>query len=107
MKKIDKHIPITESNDNKLKASCKRNKRSYSEEVNYVIEEYYKERDELIKLLYSLAKDMKFISKKQNIVFELIKQIYSDMDFKNIKNPKNSYALNEFFKNIRSDKFDD
>lgn len=106
MNKMDKHISISRDLDLKIKASSKKSKRSYSEEVDYIIKEHYKEQEELIKLLYSLDSDMKFITRKMNILFELVKQIYSDLNFTNIKDPKTSYAVNEFMKKVRSDKYD-
>lgn len=107
MRKIDKHFSISPDLDNKVKVSSKKNKRSYSDELNFIISEYFKEKEELVKLLLSLDADMKFVSKKMNILFELVKQIYSDMNFKNIKDPNDSYALNEFMKRMRRDKYDD
>lgn len=107
MRKIDKHFSISPDLDNKVKVSSKKSKRSYSDELNFIISEYYKEKEELEKLLRSLDADMKFVARKINILFELVKQIYSDMDFKNIKNPKDSYAVNEFMKKMKKDKFDD
>ena len=50
---------------------------------------------------------MKFVARKMNILFELVKQIYSDMDFDNLTDPKNSKALNEFHKKIRNNYIDD
>lgn len=107
MRKIDKHFSISPDLDNKVKVSSKKSKRSYSDELNYIISEYYKEKEELEKLLRSLDADMKFVARKMNTLFELVKQIYSDMDFKNIKDPNKSYAVNEFMKKMKKDKFDD
>ena len=42
-----------------------------------------------------------------NILLELLKQIYSDMDFNNLSDPGKSFALNEFLKRIKGDKLDD
>ena len=50
---------------------------------------------------------MKFVAREMYILFELVKQIYSDMDFSNIKDPNRSYAVNEFMKKMKRDKFDD
>lgn len=107
MRKIDKHFSISPDLDSKVKISSKRNKRSYSDELNFIISEYFIEKDELEKLLSSLDADMKFVARKMNILFELVKQIYSDMNFSNIKDPNKSYAVNEFMKKMKRDKFDD
>lgn len=107
MRKIDKHFSISPDLDSKVKVFSKRNKRSYSDELNFIISEYFIEKDELEKLLSSLDADMKFVARKMNILFELVKQIYSDMNFSNIKDPNKSYAVNEFMKKMKRDKFDD
>lgn len=107
MRKIDKHFSISPDLDNKVKLSSKKNRRSYSDELNFIISEYFIEKDELEKLLSSLDADMKFVARKMNILFELVKQIYSDMNFSNIKDPNKSYAVNEFMKKMKRDKFDD
>lgn len=106
MRKLDKHVSIARDLDSKILASSKKSKRSYSEELNFIVSKYYQEQDEIVKIMCSLDSDMKFITRKMNILFELVKQIYSDMNFTNIRDPKNSYALNEFMKKMRSDKYD-
>ena len=40
-------------------------------------------------------------------IFELLRQIYSDMDFNNLSNPKKTFDLNEFMKRMKEDRFDD
>ena len=80
MRKIDKHFSISPDLDNKIKISLKKSKRSYSDELNFIINEYFKEKEELEKILISLDSDMKFVARKMNILFELVKQIYSDME---------------------------
>ena len=80
MRKIDKHFSLSPDLDNKIKISLKKSKRSYSDELNFIINEYFKEKEELEKILISLDSDMKFVARKMNILFELVKQIYSDMD---------------------------
>lgn len=106
MRKLDKHVSIARDLDSKILTSSKKSKRSYSEELNFIVSKYYQEQDEIVKIMCSLDSDMKFITRKMNILFELVKQIYSDMNFTNIRDPKNSYALNEFMKKMRSDKYD-
>ena len=106
MRKLDKHISISHDLDSKILASSKKSKRSYSEELNFIVGKYYQEKEEKVKIICSLDSDMKFITKKMNVLFELVKQIYSDMNFTNIRDPKNSYAVNEFMKKMRSDKYD-
>ena len=47
MRKIDKHFSISPDLDNKIKISLKKSKRSYSDELNFIINEYFKEKEEL------------------------------------------------------------
>ena len=54
MRKIDKHFSISPDLDNKIKISLKKSKRSYSDELNFIINEYFKEKEELEKILISL-----------------------------------------------------
>ena len=47
MRKIDKHFSISPDLDNKIKMSLKKSRRSYSDELNFIINEYFKEKEEL------------------------------------------------------------
>lgn len=107
MKRVDKHLLILANLDEKICNSSKKNKRSYTDELNLIIESYYKNKDELEKISYLLKDDTESISKRTTIILELLKQIYADLNFKNIKDVKTSYAVNEFLRKIRGDKFDD
>ena len=71
MRKIDKHFSISPNLDNKIKMSIKKSKRSYSDELNFIINEYFKEKEELEKILISLNSDMKFVARKMNIDFKI------------------------------------
>ena len=107
MKKIDKHVYLFVNLDEKISKSSKKNKRTYTDELNLIIENYYKEQDELSNLPYKIKDETESITKKVNLILELLKQVYADLNFKNIKDVKSSYAVNEFLRKIRSDKFDD
>ena len=71
MRKIDKHFSISPDLDNKIKISLKKSKRSYSDELNFIINEYFKEKEELEKILISLDSDKKFVARKMNILLLL------------------------------------
>ena len=106
MRKIDKHISISKELNDRILLSCKENKRKYSEEVSYLILKGLDENYEKNKF-NEIENDLKTIIKKNHYVFELLKQIYSDMDFNNLSDPKKSYALNEFIKRMKGNKLDD
>lgn len=57
--------------------------------------------------LEELNSKIESLSKKVYIILELLKQIYSDMDFNNLSDPKKSYALNKFLDRLKGIKFDD
>lgn len=82
------------------------NKNNYSEEICLMIEEAISNRLKQ-EQLNSMNNDIKYILKKVNLSYELIKQLYSDLDFTNITNPKKSYAVNEFLRKVKISKLDD
>ncbi len=106
MRKVDKHISISKELNDRVLLSCKENNRKYSEEVSYLISkalDYNYEEDKF----KNIEINLQTIIKKNHYLFELVKQIYSDMDFSNISDPKKSFALNEFMKRMKGNKFDD
>ena len=54
-----------------------------------------------------LDKSIEYIIKKQQVIHLLEEQIYSDMDFENVSDPKKSKPLNEFNKRIRNNFIND
>lgn len=106
MKKLDKHISITKELNDRILLSCKEHGRKYSAEVTYLISKALDYNDEKNKFK-EIELDLKTIIKKEHYIFELLRQVYSDMDFNNLSDPKKSFALNEFMKRMKGDKFDD
>lgn len=56
MKRVDKHLLILANLDEKICNSSKKNKRSYTDELNLIIESYYKNKDESEKISYLLKR---------------------------------------------------
>jgi len=106
MKKLDKHISITKELNDRVLLSCKEHRRKYSAEVSYLISKAIDSNEEKNKF-NEIESELKSIVKKEHYIFELLRQIYSDMDFNNLSDPKKSFALNEFMKRMKGDRFDD
>ena len=106
MKKLDKHISITKELNDRVLLSCKERRRKYSAEVSYLISKAIDSNEEKNKF-NEIESELKSIVKKEHYIFELLRQIYSDMDFNNLSDPKKSFALNEFMKRMKGDRFDD
>lgn len=102
---IDKHIKIDESLDYKIKSLQKKERTTYNREVCSLLSRAIEGDDLDIKInkILDLLNDLKKISLT---TLELEKQMYSDFNFTNITDIKNSYSLNEFFKKRNGDKFD-
>lgn len=106
MKKLDKHFTVTKDLNDRIRESAKKNNRTYSEELNYIINKNYEEEEKVVKLLFSLNSDVKFVIKKMNILFDLLMQVYADLNFDNIQDVKTSYSVTSFLSKIKDDKYD-
>ena len=106
MNKIDRHIVISEELHNKILTYMKESRNNYSEEISAMIEEAISNRIKQEKL-NDIYKNILTLTRKTNLIYELLKQLYSDLDLTNITDVKKSYALNEFFNRIKTSKFDD
>lgn len=106
MNKIDKHFSIPVDIHYKISNLCKKNKINYTSQVLELINLGLEQKSILIRYNEIEIKIDK-LKNKTNIIFELLKQIYADMDFENIKDVKSSYALNEFNKKLNGTKYND
>ena len=106
MKKIDKHIYFTPEEFARISEYQERNKMSYSSAVCSLSISALNS-DDVLDRLSKLESSLNYIIKKLVYVSSLGEQIYSDMDFDNLTDPKNSKALNEFHKKIRNNYIDD
>ena len=92
MKKIDRHIALPFDLLNKLKTLSKENEITYTSLVEELIRKGIDEID-ILKKIKEIESELIYIKNKMNLAFELLMQIYADMDFDNIKDIKNSNAL--------------
>lgn len=92
MKKIDRHIALPFDLHNKLKTLSKENEITYTSLVEELIRKGIDEID-ILKKIKEIESELIYIKNKMNLAFELLMQIYADMDFDNIKDIKNSNAL--------------
>lgn len=106
MKKIDKHIYFTPEEYARISEYQERNKLSYSSAVCSLSISALNS-DDVLDRLSKLESSLNYIIKKLKYISLLNEQIYSDMDFDNLTDPKNSKALNEFHKKIRNNYIDD
>lgn len=106
MKKISKHISIPEELFNKVLAYKTEHHITYSDEICNMIEEAISNRVKQ-EQLNKMNNDLKYVLKKVNLTYELVKQMYSDLNLTNITDPKNSYSVNEFLRRVKISKLDD
>ena len=106
MKKIDRHIASPFDLHNKLKTLSKENEITYTSLVEELIRKGIDEID-ILKKIKEIESELIYIKNKMNLAFELLMQIYADMDFDNIKDIKNSNALKKFFRKRKDLNYDD
>lgn len=106
MKKIDKHIYFTNEEYIRIYNYKKNNNLSLSKTVCYLCISALNN-DDIIERISKLESSLNYAIKKLVYVVSLIEQIYSDMDFDNLTNPKNSKALKEFHKKMRNNNIND
>ena len=106
MKKIDKHIYFTNEEYARISDYQEKNKLSFSEAVCSLSISALNG-DDILERISKLESSLNYIIKKLVYSISLSEQIYSDMDFDNLTDPKNSKALNEFHKKMRNNYIDD
>ncbi|MDO5556928.1 MAG: hypothetical protein Q4G05_01605 [Clostridia bacterium] len=104
--KLSRHITISEELHDKVMTYKKENHTSYSEEITNMIEEAISNRVKQ-EQLNEMNKDIIYILKKVNLIYELCKQVYSDLNIVNITDPKQSYSVNEFIRKVKISRLDD
>lgn len=103
---IDKHIYFTKEEYDHINNYADENKLSFSRATcNLAISGL--NGNDIIDRINKLESSINYIIKKLKYISSLDEQIYSDMDFDNLTDPKNSKALNEFHKKMRNNYIDD
>ncbi len=103
---IDKHIYFSNEEYARIKDYASRNNISFSKAVCNLCTSALNGNDVLDRI-NKLDKNIEYIIKKQQVIHSLEEQIYSDMDFENVSDPKKSKPLNEFNKRIRNNFIND
>lgn len=100
----DKHIYFSNEESARIKDYANNNNLSFSKAVcnltNIALNNIKTEEK-----LYSIQRSISSLIHKQNLIFLLLKQLYSDLDFENITDPKKSKAVNEFMKRVDISKY--
>lgn len=104
--KIDKHIYFTNEEYARILDYKEKNKLSFSEAVCLLSISALNNNDILDRINF-LESRLDYLIKKINIIYSLEKQIYSDMNFDNLTDPRKSKALIEFNKKIRNTNIND
>lgn len=103
---IDKHIYFSNEEYARIKDYANNNNISFSKAVcNLCISAL--NGNDILDRINKLDKNIEYIIKKQQVIHLLEEQIYSDMDFENVSDPKKSKPLNEFNKRIRNNFIND
>lgn len=103
---IDKHIYFTNEEYARIKDYASKNKISFSKAVCTLSINALNGTD-ILERIINLEKFNEYIITKLKVIHLLEEQIYSDMNFVNLTNPKKSKALNEFNKRIRNNIIND
>jgi len=103
---IDKHIYFDSEEYTRIKEYATNNSIPFSKAVCSLCISALNGTDVLDRI-NKLEKNIDYIIRKQKVMYSLIEQIYSDMDFDNITDPKKSNSLNEFNKKFRNAYLDD
>lgn len=104
--KIDKHIYFTNEEYARILDYKEKNKLSFSEAVCFLSISALNNNDILDRINF-LESRLDYLIKKINIIYSLEEQIYSDMNFDNLTDPRKSKALIEFNKKIRNTNIND
>ena len=104
--KIDKHIYFTNEEYARILDYKEKNKLSFSEAVCFLSISALNNNDILDRINF-LESRLDYLIKKLNIIYSLEEQIYSDMNFDNLTDPKKSKPLIEFNKKLRNTNIND
>ena len=103
---IDKHIYFSNEEYARIKDYASNNNISFSKAVCNLCMSALNGND-ILDRINKLDKSIEYVIKKQKVIHLLEEQIYSDMDFENVSDPKKSKPLNEFNKRIRNNYIND
>lgn len=97
--KLDKHIYLDEDINNSVLEYAQFYGIGYSDMITKMVEEYIKNRMQSEKLT-AIQNELNSLHKLCNLTYNLIEQLYSDLNLTNITNPDKSFAVKEFKKRM-------
>lgn len=106
MKKADKHVSMPNELVKRIEKACREEHKGFSSKV-CELTTIALDQEQTSNDFTRLYDKLDSLNERVYISLELLKQIYSDMDFNNLSDPSKSFALNEFLKKIKGDKLDD
>jgi len=95
MKKICRHIAFEIDIFSKIETYAKANNITFTKSVNEIIKKSMPYEDDIIIRIDSNSKSTGIVT---NLIYELLKQLYSDLAFSKLSNTKDSKALNDFLR---------
>lgn len=104
--KIDRHIYFTNEEYARILDYKEKNKLSFSEAVCFLSVSALNGND-ILDRISKLESSLNYIIKKLKYISSLEEQIYSDMNFDNLTDPKKSKPLIEFNKKLRNTNIND
>ena len=104
--KIDRHVYFTNEEYARILDYKEKNKLSFSEAVCFLSVSALNGND-ILDRISKLESNLNYIIKKLKYISSLEEQIYSDMNFDNLTNPKKSKPLIEFNKKLRNTNIND
>ena len=99
--KIDRHIYFTNEEYARILDYKEKNKLSFSEAVCFLSISALNGND-ILDRISKLESNLNYVIKKLKYISSLEEQIYSDMNFDNLTDPKKSKPLIEFNKKLRN-----
>lgn len=104
--KKERHIYLEEELYQVLNNYSFNKRKSINESVNDLIK-LGLEADSNMKLVTELKNTVNRINKNTYLTFELLKQLYADLNFPQVSDMKTSESLNIFFRKIKGNKYND
>ena len=104
--KIDRHIYFTNEEYVRILDYKEKNKLSFSEAVCFLSISALNGND-ILDRISKLESNLNYVIKKLKYISSLEEQIYSDMNFDNLTDPKKSKPLIEFNKKLRNTNIND
>ena len=103
--KLDKHLYIDEDRNDKVLNCAKIYNIGYSDMIIKMIDSYFANNKQSDKIT-NIQNELNSIHKLNNLTYNLLEQLYSDLNLTNITNPYKSYAVKEFKKRMIDKRLD-